>query len=55
MERVRQDGGGVSVGEIQKLQRDPLLIGSDAEGGEEHVDEAGVAGAFLGVGVLEGG
>lgn len=34
------------VGEVEELERDALLVGCDAEGGEEHVDEAGVAGPF---------
>lgn len=38
MEGVGEDGGGVSVGEVEELEGDALLVGCYAEGGEEHVD-----------------
>ena len=38
MEGVGEDGGGVSVGEVEELEGDALLVSCYAEGGEEHVD-----------------
>ena len=35
------------VGEIEKLEGDALLVGSTAQGGEKHVDQTGVAWAFI--------
>ena len=47
METVGEEGGGVAVGEVEELEGDAFLVGGYAEGGEEEVDEAGVAGAFV--------
>lgn len=42
----------MAVGEVEELEGDALLVGGYAEGCEEHMDEAGIAGAFGGAGVL---
>lgn len=42
----------MSVGEVEQLQRHALLVGRDAEGGQEEVDEARVAGALVVAGEL---
>lgn len=55
MQSVRQDGGGVSVGEVEELEGNPFLVGSAADVVEEQVDEAGVAGPFGQAVILEGG
>lgn len=55
MESVGEDAGCVAVGEVEELEGHAFLVGGYAHGGEEHVDEAGVAGAFSQAIVLEGG
>jgi len=47
VEGVREDGGRMPVGEIEELKGDALLVGGTAQGGEKHVDQAGVARAFI--------
>jgi hypothetical protein len=37
----------MTVGEIQELEGNALLVRGTAQGGEKHVDQAGVAGAFI--------
>lgn len=44
----------MSVGEVEQLQRHALLVGGHAEGGQEEVDEARVAGALVVAGELGG-
>lgn len=53
MQGVREDGGRVSVGEIEELQWDAFLVGGAAQGGEQHVDQARVARPFGEAAVLE--
>jgi len=36
----------VAVGEVEELEGHAFLVGCYAHGGQEHVDEAGIAGAF---------
>lgn len=52
--RVLEDVGGVAVGEVEELEGDAVLVGCYAEGGEEHVDEADIAGASRFTVILEG-
>ena len=55
MQRVLERGGGVAVGKVHELEGDALLVGGYAGVGEDHVDEAGVAGTFGEAVVTEGG
>ena len=52
MEGIGEDGRGMAVGEIEQLEWDALLVGRDAERGEEEVNEARVAGALVVAGDL---
>ena len=36
----------MAVGEVEELEGHAFLVGCYAHGGQEHVDEAGIAGAF---------
>ena len=47
MQGVGEEGGGVAVSEVEELEGDALLVGSYAEGGEEEVNQARVAGALV--------
>ena len=46
MQGVLESGGCVAVGKVHELQGYALLIGCDAEVGENYVDESGVSRSF---------
>ena len=54
MHGIREYGAGVAVCEVHELEGHALLVGCDAVGGEEEVDEAVVAWAFGSAGVVGG-
>lgn len=54
MEGVGENGRGVAIGEVKELEWDALLVGRDAERGEEEVNEARVARALVVAGDLGG-
>lgn len=54
MKGVGENGRGMAVGEVKELEWDALLVGRDAERGEEEVNEARVARAFVVAGDLGG-
>ena len=54
MHGVREYGAGVAVCEVHELEGHALLVGGDAVGGEQEVDEAVVAGASGIAGVVGG-
>lgn len=54
MEGIGEDGRSVAVGEVEELEWDALLVGRDAERGEEEVNEARVARALVVAGDLGG-
>lgn len=42
----------MAVGKVEELEGDALLVGRDAEGGEEEVNEARISGALVVAGDL---
>ena len=44
----------MSVCEVEELKGDALLVGGAAEGGEKHVDKAGISWTLVETIVLEG-
>ena len=40
---ILQHAGCIAVCEVEELERDSFLVGCDAEGGQEHVDQADIA------------